>query len=129
MADQSGIKAAVVVWEGDSLEVMRTFPRDIREDFGEALRAMQHGDRPTCETRPMQSVGRGVFELKTQDRRTWYRTLYLSKIGDVIHVLHCFEKSSRKTPKSDLELAARRLSELHQRLDWEKKNETRTNKA
>jgi phage-related protein len=127
MADQSSTKAAVVVWEGDSLEVMRTFPHGIREDFGEALRAMQNGDRPTCATRPMQSVGRGVFELKTQDHRTWYRTLYLSKIGDVIYVLHCFEKSSRKTPRNDLEVAARRLSELCERIEREKKNEKRTN--
>ena len=77
----------------------------------------------------MQSVGRGVFELKTQDHRTWYRALYMSRIGDVIHVLHCFEKSSRKTPKSDLELAARRLSEVHERIEREKKNENQTHKA
>jgi phage-related protein len=129
MADPSSPKAAAVVWEGNSREVIRMFPRDVREDFGEALRAMQHGDRPTCPTRPMQSVGRGVFELKTQDRRTWYRTLYLSRIGDVIHDLHCFEKSSRKTPKSDIELAARRLSEVHERLERENKNEKQTHKA
>ena len=129
MADQSTSKAAIIVWEGDSLDVMRTFPDEIREVFGEALRAMQEGERPTCDARPMQSVGRGVFELKTQDNRTWYRTLYLSRIGNAIHVLHCFEKSSRKTPKHDLELAARRLADVHERIEWEKKNEKRANKA
>jgi phage-related protein len=120
---------AVIVWEGDSLEVLRTFPEDIRGEFGDALRAMQQGERPTCDARPMQSVGTGVFELKVQDRRTWYRTLYLSKIDNVIHVLHCFEKSSRKTPKSDLQLAARRLSNVLGRINLEKKNEKRSNKA
>ncbi len=77
----------------------------------------------------MQSVGAGVFELKLQDRRTWYRTLYLSKIDNVIHVLHCFEKSSRKTPKTDLQLASRRLSNVLRRINLEKKNEKRINKA
>jgi phage-related protein len=129
MADQSSTKAATVVWEGDSLEVMRTFPDEVRETFGGALRAMQQGDRPTCEARPMQSVGRGIFELKTQDRRTWYRALYLSRIDDMIHILHCFEKSSRKTPKNDLALAARRLAGVYERMEWEKRNENRTNKA
>jgi phage-related protein len=35
--------------------------------------------------------------LTEGDDRTWYRVMYLSKIGNVIHVLHCFEKDSRKT--------------------------------
>ncbi|MCU1324369.1 MAG: hypothetical protein JWM43_4018 [Acidobacteriaceae bacterium] len=120
---------AVIVWEGDSLDILRSFPEDIRGEFGQALRAMQEGERPTCDTRPMQSVGSGVFELKLQDSRTWYRTLYLSKIDNVIYVLHCFEKSSRKTPKSDLQLAARRLSLLFERIQLEKKNEKRTHKT
>jgi phage-related protein len=122
-------ETADIVWEGNSLEVLRTFPEDIRGEFGVALRAMQEGEWPTCDARPMQSVGAGVFELKLQDRRTWYRTLYLLKINNMIHVLHCFEKSSRKTPKSDLQLAARRLSIVLDRINSEKKNEKRTNKA
>ena len=77
----------------------------------------------------MQSVGVGVFELKLQDRQAWYRTLYLSRIGTVIHVLHCFEKSSRKTPKSDLQLAAKRLSIVRERILMEKKNEKRNSPA
>jgi phage-related protein len=107
------------------------FPEDIRSDFGQALRAMQVGKEPTCDARPMQSVGAGVFELKLQDQRTWYRTLYLylSRIGNTIHVLHCFEKASRKTPANDLQAAKRRLSNVLERIRKEKKHEKLTRKA
>jgi phage-related protein len=115
------IEPARIAWEGNSREVMRDFPEKIRTEFGLALWALQLGKPPNCDARPMQSVGRGVFELKLQDERTWYRTLYLSRIDDVIYVLHCFEKSSRKTPQNDLETARKRLAGLQARHRQEKK--------
>jgi phage-related protein len=36
----------------------------------------------------MPSVGKGVWELKDGDDRTWYRVMYLTRINNVIHVLH-----------------------------------------
>jgi len=57
----------------------------------------------------MESVGKGVWELKTADERTWYRVIYLTKIGNALYVLHAFEKSSRKTDQRDLEVAKSRL--------------------
>lgn len=44
----------------------------------------------------MQSIGDGVFELKDSDKYTWYRVIYLARKNDVIFVLDCFEKDSRK---------------------------------
>ena len=64
----------------------------------------------------MPSVGNGVWELKEADARTWYRVMYLAKINNVIHVLHCFEKDSRKTDKRDIETARARLSLVRRRL-------------
>ena len=57
----------------------------------------------------MESVGKGVWELKTADERVWYRVIYLTRIGDELFVLHAFEKDSRKTDKRDLEIAKSRL--------------------
>jgi phage-related protein len=57
----------------------------------------------------MESVGKGVWELKTADERTWYRVIYLTRIGDALFVLHAFEKDSRKTDRRDLEIAKSRL--------------------
>lgn len=64
----------------------------------------------------MPSVGKGVWELKEGDGRTWYRVMYLTRINNVIHVLHCFEKDSRKTDKRDIETAKSRLSEVQRRI-------------
>ncbi len=64
----------------------------------------------------MTWVGKGVWELKEGDERTWYRRMYLTRSGDTIHVLHCFEKDSRRTDRRDLEVAKARLKEIRQRL-------------
>ena len=69
----------------------------------------------------MESVGPSVWELKEQDERAWYRVMYLSKIDNVIYVLHCFEKRSRKTDKRDLEVAKERLARVRQRIQQQRK--------
>ena len=60
----------------------------------------------------MESVGKGVWELKTANERTWYRVIYLTRIGDAHYILHAFEKSSRKTYQRDLEVAKSRLKSV-----------------
>jgi phage-related protein len=60
----------------------------------------------------MESVGKGVWELKTSDERTWYRVLYLTRIGNALYVLHASEKDSRKTDRRDLEIAKSRLKQV-----------------
>ena len=57
----------------------------------------------------MESIGKGVWELKVADERTWYRVMYLTRIGNAIYVLHAFEKSGRKTDRRDLEIAKSRM--------------------
>jgi len=42
--------------------------------------------------------------------------IYLAKIGNRIYILHCFEKKSAKTGKSDLALAKARLKRVLARL-------------
>ena len=108
-------ETAEVVWEGDSLEVIRRFPGPARQDLGAELRRLQTGDRP-LNSRPMPSIGARVYELKEQDERAWYRVIYLAKIGNRIYILHCFEKKSAKTGKSDLALAKARLKRVSARL-------------
>jgi phage-related protein len=111
---------ASIVWEGDSLEVLKTWPRDVQYDIGLSLLKLQQGKLPTLPSRPMQSIGQGVFELKAADESIWYRVVYLARIEDTIHVLDSFTKKSRKTEKRDLERARTRLSNVRQRLLKEK---------
>jgi phage-related protein len=117
-------KLASVAWEGDSREVLKAFPEEVRENFGFELWQLQQGQRPR-DFRPLSSIGPGVFELRDQDARSWYRVVYLSRIEDVIYVLHCFEKKSREMPKNDFEKARQRLKAVKSRLAEEKKREKR----
>ena len=71
---------------------------------------------PDCDARRMESIGKGVWELKAGDQRTWYRVIYLTRIGDSLYILHAFEKSSRKTDRRDLEIAKSRLKLVLQEL-------------
>jgi phage-related protein len=112
---------AEIHWEGDSREVITGFPHSIRADLGFSLWQLQQGEMPTSATRRMESIGPGVWELKERDERTWYRVVYLSKIDNVIYVLHCFEKQSRKTDRRDLETARERLARVRQRIQQQRK--------
>jgi len=117
MKGQGASPPAEIIWEGDSKDILSSFPHDIKVTLGFSLRLIQNGKRPRCDHRPMSSVGKGVWELKEGDARTWYRVMYLTRIRGSIHVLHCFEKDSRKTDGRDLETARKRLQTIHQRLN------------
>lgn len=115
-------KLATVVWEGDSREVLKAFPEQVTQNLGFELWLLQRGEKPR-DYRPVSSVGPGVFELRDQDERAWYRVVYLSRIEDVIYVLHCFEKKSREMPRRDFEKAKQRFKAVKARLAEEKKRE------
>jgi phage-related protein len=107
---------AIISWEGNSLNVLKQWPRDIKRDIGLSLRQLQEGARPNLAARPMQSIGQGVFELKAADESVWYRVIYLARIENTIYVLDSFKKKSRKTEKNDLNRARARLAQVRRRL-------------
>ena len=41
-----------------------------------------------------------------------FRVIYMTKFSEAVYVLHAFEKKSRKTARTDIELARRRFREL-----------------
>jgi phage-related protein len=107
---------------GDSYDVLLSWPKAMRLDFGHALREMQNGRTANLQVRPMPSIGPSVYELKDSDDKAWYRVMYLARKNNVIHVLDCFEKNVAKTQKKDIKTAAARLSLVKQRLMEEQKN-------
>jgi phage-related protein len=116
-------RRAAISWEGDSREVLRDWPKPIREDFGVALGEMQEGKTAALPVRPMPSIAAGVFELKDSDESKWYRLVYLARVEDTIYVLHCFTKNTAKTEKRDLATAEQRWKQVQQRLREEQRNE------
>jgi len=100
---------AQIRWVGDAKEVLSAFPLEVKSVLGYSLRRLQKGLLSDCDARRMESIGKGVWELKTANDRNWYRLIYLTRIDDAFYVLHAFEKSSRKTDRRDLEIAKSRL--------------------
>jgi phage-related protein len=49
-----------VVFEGNSLNIIRDFPKDVRENFGGDLRRLQNGERP-LDSGSMAPALPGVF--------------------------------------------------------------------
>ena len=128
MLSEDSPPTAELHFEGDSLEVLSGFPDEIKRSLGFSLGQLQIGREPTSQTRNMSSIGSGVYELKEADERAWYRAIYLSKIENMIYVLHCFEKESRKTDRRDIAIASQRLKLVRQRLKEQKSHEKRSGK-
>lgn len=53
----------------------------------------------------------GVKEIRVSAGRE-YRVLYVAKFAETVYVLHAFEKKTRRTPKRDIDLAAKRYRQL-----------------
>ena len=59
----------------------------------------------------MPSVGAGVREIRIHTGLE-HRVVYTAKFEEGVYVLHAFEKKTRRTSRSDIELARGRLKEL-----------------
>ncbi|WP_119390481.1 type II toxin-antitoxin system RelE/ParE family toxin [Taklimakanibacter lacteus] len=104
-----------VVFRGSTLDDLRAFPGSARRKAGYQLDHVQNGREPD-DWRPMNSIGQGVQEIRIKDVTGAFRVIYVAKLADAVHVLHCFQKKTEKTSKVDLELATRRYRELLQEL-------------
>jgi phage-related protein len=100
-----------VEFRGSSLEDLRAFPEAARREAGHQLDQIQRGREPD-DWKPMNTVGRGVREIRIRDAAGAFRVLYVAKFDDAVYVLHCFQKKMQKTSKADLHLAAQRYKDL-----------------
>ncbi len=60
----------------------------------------------------MNTVGHGVREIRIRDTAGAFRVIYIAKLADAVYVLHCFQKKTEKTSKTDLDLASKRYRNL-----------------
>jgi len=106
-------KAAVkeLKFKGSSRNDLRDFPEDARREAGYQLDRVQNGLEPE-DFKPMPDVGSGVEEIRIKDEAGIFRVLYVAKFENAVYVLHCFQKKTQRTAKSDLDLASKRYAEL-----------------
>ena len=103
-------------FRGNSLDDLRAFPLLVRREAGFQLNQVQNGLAPD-DWKPMNTVGQGVKEIRIRDSAGAFRVIYIAKFADAVYVLHCFQKKSQKTSKSDLDVASKRYRDLLQEID------------
>jgi len=74
---------------------------ELIEDFGPDL------GKP--HTAPM---GKGLFEIRAKGKEGIGSSLFCTRKGKEIIILHSFVKKTQRTPKKELELARKRMKEL-----------------
>jgi phage-related protein len=101
-----------VRFEGDSLEVIREWPKDAKINVGGDLRRLENHEDPLDH----KFVGDGLHELRDRQKNVWFRLLYWLNSG-WIYVLHCFTKKTNKISQSDIDLAKDRKKAILKRKD------------
>jgi phage-related protein len=104
----------LIVWVGSSRRDLRAMPEDVRRGIGQALYAAQQGETDPAAKSLKGFGGTRVMEIIERDRSGTYRAAYTAQFGDMIYVLHAFQKKSKRgiaTPKQEIDLIGRRLAE------------------
>ena len=96
---------------GRSFKDLRDFPPSIADVARRELSRVVQGLEPS-DWKPMKSVGPGVTEIRLRDVSGAYRVIYIAKFAEAVYVLHCFEKKTQKTARTDLDLATTRYRAL-----------------
>ena|SRR2546422_11583088 len=100
-----------VVWLGDALRTLRTFPSGVQDEVGYALYLAQRGEKHVS-ARQLKGLGPGVLEIVSDHRGDTFRAVYTVRLGERVFVLHAFQKKSKHgiaTPQADIDLIERRL--------------------
>lgn len=99
-------------WVGSSLGDLRTFPEEVRERIGGALREAQMGGKAPY-AKPLKGFdGSSVLEVLDDFDGDTYRTVYTVRFAEVVYVLHAFQKKSKKnisTPPREIKTIEQRL--------------------
>ena len=82
-----------------------------RREAGYQIDRVQNGHEPD-DWKPIPSIGSGVQEIRIRDAAGAFRVIYVAKFADAVYVLHCFQKKTQKTSKTDLDLAESRYRDL-----------------
>jgi phage-related protein len=110
-----------LVFIGNSVDDLRAFPSAARQRSGYQLHLVQSGQDP-LDWKPMAAIGAGCREIRIRDTGGAYRVFYVATIGEKVYVLHCFEKKSQQTRKSDLDIGKHRYKKMKEMISAEEKS-------
>ncbi len=92
-------------------------PEDVQDTFGHALYLAQTGEKHRA-AKPLKGFsGAGVLEVVEDCEGNTYRAVYTVRFGEVVYVLHVFQKKSKSgitTPKQEIDLIESRLKQAQE---------------
>ncbi len=100
-----------LAWIGSSFKDFGKLPELVRDEILGDLQAAQDGDVGD-HAEQMKGDLRDVMEIRVNGPAGTYRSMYTTRIGSKVYVLHAFQKKSKTgiaTPKRDLDLIRKRL--------------------
>ena len=107
-----------LVFVGSSLDALRAFPEDVKDDIGYALWLAQNGQKHQ-DPKPLRGFGgAGVLEIVESYQGDAYRAVYTIQYPEAVYVLHAFQKKSTRgiaTPTQHIDLVKQRLQEVEER--------------
>jgi phage-related protein len=102
-----------VIFHPKARDVIRQFPREVRNRLGRGLFRLQMGEALEMpQGRPMPSVAAGVSELRVRGEDGIYRAFYYTTSAQGVLVIHAFMKKTQQTPAHEVALGKIRLKEL-----------------
>ncbi len=127
---QDPIQPKPVHWVGSSKEDLSAFPDDVRRRVGGALWDAQMGQKAPF-AKPLKGFGGGgVLEVVDDFDGDTYRAVYTVRFGEVVYVLHAFQKKSTRgiqTPKREVELIKLRLKRASEEYEqWQRSERKRS---
>jgi len=99
---------------GDSLEVLRKLPDEVKSEIGFALERVQQGKMPV-NAKPLKGIAPDVLEIISDFKGGTFRAVYTVRFPRAVYVLHVFQKKSKRgiaTPKREIDLVQRRLAQV-----------------
>ncbi|BAQ63704.1 type II toxin-antitoxin system RelE/ParE family toxin [Geminocystis sp. NIES-3709] len=99
----------------------KELPKEIQQDFGVSLKAIQENKKPFLHITPLKSIGVGVIELKINGSPA-FRCVYIAKFMNTVIVLHSFKKTTNQVDKQAMKTLTQRYKELQVEISKIKKN-------
>lgn len=92
---------------------LSAWPEELKGDLADALAKLERGVILSMPlSRPMQSIGKGVSELRFRDRSGVYRVIYWVSTSRRIWLIHAFKKKSQATPLISIRTSRERLKRI-----------------
>ena len=120
-----------VIWLGDSLDQIHSFPEAVKKQVGFAVHLAQTGDMALNAVPLLGYKGSRVVEVVAPFDGNTYRAVYTVEYLEVVYVLHAFQKKSvrgKATPRRDVVLINSRLKDAraHHEQHYGKKRKQET---